>query len=82
MTIDEQTRGFASDNYAGAHPEVLAAIAAANDADAMAIAGPAMQDFKRLQDEQGVRAAVEDRDAPFSSHRTYWEAYQASKRGS
>ncbi len=30
MTIDEQTRAFASDNYAGAHPEVLAAIAAAN----------------------------------------------------
>ncbi|KQX76091.1 low specificity L-threonine aldolase [Aeromicrobium sp. Root472D3] len=30
MTIDEQARGFASDNYAGAHPEVLAAIAAAN----------------------------------------------------
>jgi threonine aldolase len=27
---DEQTRAFASDNYAGAHPEVLAAIAAAN----------------------------------------------------
>ena len=27
---DTQLRGFASDNYAGAHPEVLAAIAAAN----------------------------------------------------
>ena len=30
MSIDEQTRGFASDNYSGAHPEVLAAIADAN----------------------------------------------------
>lgn len=28
---DPSYRGFASDNYAGAHPEVLAAIAAAND---------------------------------------------------
>ncbi|RYV50734.1 low specificity L-threonine aldolase [Pengzhenrongella frigida] len=27
---DPESRGFASDNYAGAHPEVLAAIAAAN----------------------------------------------------
>ena len=56
-----------------------AAIAAANDADAMAIAGPAMADFKRIQETRGVRAAVEDRDAPFAAHRTYWDAYQASK---
>ncbi|WP_169580686.1 low specificity L-threonine aldolase [Microbacterium thalassium] len=28
---DPNTRGFASDNYSGIHPEVLAAIAAAND---------------------------------------------------
>jgi threonine aldolase len=28
---DPQVRGFASDNYSGIHPEVLAAIAAAND---------------------------------------------------
>lgn len=28
---DTTTRGFASDNYSGVHPEVLAAIAAAND---------------------------------------------------
>jgi threonine aldolase len=28
---DTNSRGFASDNYAGVHPEVLAAIAAAND---------------------------------------------------
>ena len=46
----------------------------------MAIAGPAMADFKKLQDAHGVRAAVEDRDEPFSHHRTYWEAYQASKQ--
>ncbi len=36
MTIDEQSRGFASDNYAGAHPEVLAAIADANRGHAVA----------------------------------------------
>lgn len=60
---------------------ITAAIAAANDADAMAIAGPAMADFKRIQQERGVRAAVEDRDEPFSHHRTYWEAYLASKKG-
>ena len=58
---------------------IASAIAAANDADAMAIAGPAMADFKRIQDEHGVRAAVEDRDRPFSQHRTYWEAYEAGK---
>lgn len=58
---------------------IASAIAAANDADAMAIAGPAMADFARIQKEKGVRAAVEDRDAPFAEHRTYWEAYQASK---
>ncbi|HSA49952.1 MAG TPA: hypothetical protein VLH10_07555, partial [Yinghuangia sp.] len=28
---DPSSRGFASDNYAGVHPEVLAAIALAND---------------------------------------------------
>ena len=60
---------------------IASAIAAANDADAMAIAGPAMQDFERIQKEKGVRAAVEDRDEPFSHHRTYWEAYKASKGG-
>ena len=27
---DPEVRGFASDNYAGVHPEVLAAVAAAN----------------------------------------------------
>jgi enoyl-CoA hydratase len=58
---------------------ISAAIAAANDADAMAIAGPAMADFERIQREHGVRAAVEDRDGPFLEHRTYWDAYQASR---
>ena len=28
---DTSLRGFASDNYSGVHPEVLAAIAGAND---------------------------------------------------
>jgi enoyl-CoA hydratase len=47
----------------------------------MAIAGPAMQDFERIQRETGsVRAAVDDRDGPFREHRTYWEAYQAGKK--
>jgi enoyl-CoA hydratase len=59
---------------------IASAIAAANDADAMAIAGPAMADFKRIQETEGVRKAVEDRDEPFSHHRTYWEAYLASKQ--
>ena len=59
---------------------ITAAIAAANDADAMAIAGPAMADFERIQRASGVRAAVEDRDAPFREHRTYWDAYQETKR--
>jgi enoyl-CoA hydratase len=60
---------------------ITAAIAAANDADAMAIAGPARQDFERIQRETGsVRAAVDDRDGPFREHRTYWEAYQAGKK--
>jgi len=31
MAIPQHQRGFASDNYAGVHPEVLAAIAAASD---------------------------------------------------
>ena len=48
-------------------------------ADAMAIAGPAMADFTRIQKADGVRAAVEDRDASFLTYRTYWDAYQASK---
>ena len=30
------SRGFASDNYAGAHPEVLAALAAANEGHVVA----------------------------------------------
>lgn len=60
---------------------IASAVAAANDADAMAIAGPAMADFERVQKEKGVRAAVEDRDEPFSHHRTYREAYMASKGG-
>ncbi len=29
--MNENPRGFASDNFAGAHPDVLAAVAAAND---------------------------------------------------
>jgi threonine aldolase len=36
---DPALRGFASDNYAGAHPEVLAAIAAANEGHQVAYGG-------------------------------------------
>ncbi len=40
MRIHEPyARGFASDNYAGAHPEILAAIAAANDGHQVAYGG-------------------------------------------
>ncbi len=38
---DETSRGFASDNYAGAHPEVLAAIAEANGGHQVAYGGDA-----------------------------------------
>ena len=38
---DPSYRGFASDNYAGAHPEVLAAIAAANEGHQVAYGGDA-----------------------------------------
>ena len=59
---------------------ITAAIAAAHDADAMAIAGPAMADFERIQRAAGVRKAGVARAGPFSTHRTYWEAYQDSKQ--
>ena len=58
---------------------ITAGMAAANDLDAMGIAGPSMADFARIQRAEGIRAAVLDRDAPFLEHRTYWEAYQAAK---
>ena len=58
---------------------ITAGMAAANDLDAMGIAGPSMADFARIQRAEGIRAAVLDRDAPFLEHRTYWEAYQAGK---
>lgn len=35
---DPHHRGFASDNYAGAHPEILAAIAEANGGHQVALA--------------------------------------------
>ncbi len=60
---------------------ITSAIAAANDLDAMGIAGPSCARFGKLQQESGIQAAVEDRDAPFAKHRTYWEAYQASRDG-
>jgi enoyl-CoA hydratase len=56
-----------------------AGIAAANDLDAMGIAGPGMQEFTDLWREGGVGRAVAHRDGPFRAHRTYWDAYLASK---
>ena len=56
-------------------------MAAANDLDAMGIAGPGMDEFTKVWREGGVRPAVRMRDKPFGAHRTYWEAYQASKAG-
>ena len=58
---------------------IVAAMAAANDLDAMGIAGPGMDDFTAVWRQGGVRPAVRMRDKPFSDHRTYWDAYQASR---
>ncbi|GAC1538267.1 MAG: crotonase/enoyl-CoA hydratase family protein [Acidimicrobiales bacterium] len=56
-----------------------AGMAAANDLDAMGIAGPAMDRFTGIWREGGVRPAVRDRDAAFMEHRTYWQAYEAAR---
>ncbi|GAC1312974.1 MAG: crotonase/enoyl-CoA hydratase family protein [Acidimicrobiales bacterium] len=56
-----------------------AGMAAANDLDAMGIAGPAMDRFTSIWREGGVRPAVRDRDAAFMEHRSYWQAYEASR---
>jgi enoyl-CoA hydratase len=60
---------------------IAAGMAAANDLDAMGIAGPGMDEFTEIWREGGVRPAARFRDKPFSEHRTYWEAYQASRAG-
>ena len=52
-----------------------AGMAAANDLDAMGIAGPGMDRFTEVWREGGVRPAVRDRDKPFMAHRTYWESW-------
>ncbi len=57
---------------------IVAAMAAANDLDAMGIASPSMDRFTELWRQGGVQPAVRDRDAAFVEHRTYWEEYQAS----
>ncbi len=57
---------------------ITSAIAAANDLDAMGIAGPGSAEFGRVQYESGTRAAVEARDAPFE-YRNFWEEYRASR---
>ena len=58
---------------------IAAAMAAANDLDAMGIAGPTMDEFTAIWRKGGVRPAVRFRDKEFTKHRTYWEAYQASR---
>ncbi len=58
---------------------MAAAMAAANDLDALGISSPSMDDFTKVWREGGVRPAVRARDKPFSEHRTYWEAYLASR---
>jgi enoyl-CoA hydratase len=58
-----------------------AGMAAANDLDAMGIAGPGMDEFTKVWREGGVRPAVRMRDAPFKPHRTYLEAYAAKRDG-
>lgn len=58
---------------------IVAAMAAANDLDAMGIAGPGMDEFTAIWREGGVRPAVRFRDKEFSEHRSYWQAYQASR---
>lgn len=55
---------------------ITSAIAAANDLDAMGIAGPGSAEFGRIQDKDGTRAAVEERDAPYE-YRNFWEEYKA-----
>lgn len=53
-------RGFASDNYAGVHPEVLAAIAAANDGHAVAYGEDTETERLRglVRDHFGAKAEV------------------------
>jgi enoyl-CoA hydratase len=58
---------------------IQAGMAAANDLDAMGIAGPALEEFTRIWREGGVRPAVRYRDRAFKEHRSYWEAYQATR---
>jgi threonine aldolase len=57
---DEDLRGFASDNYAGAHPEVLAAIADANGGHQTAYGGDAYtaQLQQVVRDHFGAQADV------------------------
>jgi enoyl-CoA hydratase len=56
-----------------------AGMAAANDLDALGIAGPGMEEFTKVWREGGVRPAVRMRDAPFAPYRTYLEAYEAER---
>ncbi len=57
----------------------MSAMGAANDLDAMGIAGPGMDEVTEIWRDGGVRPAVRFRDRPFAEHRTYWDAYQASR---
>jgi enoyl-CoA hydratase len=58
---------------------IMAGMASANDLDAIDYSGPTMAEFGRRIAEEGFQRALAWRDGPFREHRTYWEAYQASK---
>lgn len=60
MQIDEPWRGFASDNYAGIHPEVLAAISAVNTDHQSAYGDDVVTHAleKRVQEVFGASASV------------------------
>ena len=62
---DPNIRGFASDNYSGIHPEVLAAIAAANDGHQVAYGE---DDYTaRLQEVLSSTSARASRRSPSST---------------
>lgn len=68
---DAVNRWFESMGMAGA-------MAAAADLDAIDLAGEGMARFTSIATTQGLKAALNWRDGPFSRHRTYWEAYLES----
>ena len=58
---------------------IAAAMAGANDLDAMGVTGNTMSEFGRRLEQDGLASALQWRDGPFREHRTYWQAYEATK---